>query len=71
VKNKLTKRDLSRSRTGEFINRRFTQIFADKESEISPQRRKVRRELVSCLSGDDDKQKLVSIADDDRIFNWR
>ncbi len=32
-----------------------------------------RRELIFCLSGDDDKQKHVSIADDNRIktLKWR
>ena len=36
------------------LNRRLTQIYAEKES---PQRRRDRREIVFCLSGDDDKQK--------------
>ncbi len=38
------------------INRRFTQINADYDS---PQRRKGRRELNCCLSGEGDKQKLL------------
>ena len=60
------------------FNRRFTQIVADKDSDISPQRRREKardrtsevrdqlRESVFCLLGDDDKQKLCSIADDSR-----
>jgi len=50
------------------INRRSTQIYANKDSEISPQRRRGRREWLFCLSGDDDKQKHVSIADNNRII---
>ena len=42
------------------INRKFTQIIADKDSDISPQRRRGRRELKFCLSGDDDKQIHIS-----------
>ncbi len=51
------------------INRRFTQISADEDSEISPQRHRERRVRIQafCLSGEDDKQKHVSIADDNRI----
>jgi len=43
------------------IYRRFTQIIADKDSDISPQRRRGRRELIFCLSGDDDKQNNAQI----------
>jgi len=38
---------------------------------FSPQRRRGRREILFCSSGDDDKQKHVSIADNNRIFNRR
>ncbi len=40
------------------LYRRFALIYADEDS---PQRRRGRRELLFCLSGDDDKQNHVSI----------
>jgi len=47
------------------LNRRLTQIHTDDDS---PQRRRGRREWLFCLSGDYDKQKHVSIADNNRII---
>jgi len=62
-----TLRKDSRAKTQKVINRRFSPIIADKDSDISPQRRRVRRERMAfCLSGDDDKQKHFSIADNNR-----
>jgi hypothetical protein len=50
-----------RGKVQRIFNRRFSPIIADKDSDISPQRRRARRELNFCLSGDDDKQKQISL----------
>ncbi len=50
-----------RRKASKSINSRFTQMGTEKNySRILPQRRRGRRELIFCLSGDDDKQKHSS-----------
>ncbi len=51
------------------LNRRLTQIFADYRGLKFTHRRgaKVAENCLFCLSGEGDKQKHISIADDNRI----
>jgi len=57
-----SKQKAASSKTLKAINRRFTQM--DKKEtplRVLPQRRRGRRELNFCLSGDDDKQNITQI----------